>query len=271
MHQLTRKLSQQATFTSSPSILAIDDQEIFVDNLIFSNIGYKDFILIISSLVVIYFDDKEKGIAFIFNLFICQLIFITAFPRFFLHFYGIFTFGEGSVVLQSIITFIYLTLKEMIQVSTWTTMSIFGLNLISKYLIVNFILLNWVALHPKLQFIRKLPILYEVILSTIMVSSLMAITHLKESWNIEILKVLFDYFVHNHSSGIILVCFLILSLTLDFMDRYNLSITFRTFYEYLISTLCALHYPCKNITHSPILIEFNKDCFFLWVYFLDTF
>lgn len=119
MKQLTRRLSQQATFTASPSILAVDKQEIYLQKLEMATFNYLDLTCILGYCLISTFvlelpqSQCLKGCIYL-------LLFIICLPGLFLTFPGQFSFGEGSLIFQCLLLSIssYSNLMTLISTSS---------------------------------------------------------------------------------------------------------------------------------------------------------
>lgn len=107
MRQLTRKLSQQATFRTSPqSILAVNKQEIYLDNLEESKPNWIDlFIWTVYVLLCLFINLDYFQII---HSTACLLLFTICLPKLFLKQLGIWTFGEGCLLLQVLFTYLFI-------------------------------------------------------------------------------------------------------------------------------------------------------------------
>lgn len=110
MKQLTRRLSQQATFTdASPSILAVDKQEIYLQKLEFeaTTLTYLDFIVILSFYFIsIFILDLQQIESLKGSL--CLILFVICLPGLFLTFPDEqLSFGEGSLIFQCLLLSIF--------------------------------------------------------------------------------------------------------------------------------------------------------------------
>ena len=161
MQQLTRKLSQQATFTASPSLLAVDEQEILIKNLEQAQ-NAKIEALLIGIVTCFIFCHQNYEVADGLNYFLCSCFLSFTFHGFCLHHFNNFTLGEAIVILQSGTVFLSITIKDLVALSRETPMDgLIGLAL--RIVIADFIVLTSITLHPSLKFIRKLPYLFEVL------------------------------------------------------------------------------------------------------------
>ena len=105
MKQLTRKLSLQATFKASPSILAMPDQEFFWENLHeLSGLNVWDWATIgIHTLAIIlhmFIQDDFSQVQIVFISIIVDVVYLKLLPKLFLAYQGTFSFGEGCLFLQ---------------------------------------------------------------------------------------------------------------------------------------------------------------------------
>lgn len=162
MQQLTRKLSQQATFTASPSLLAVDEQEILLKNLEQpQNAKIEALIFGIVTCFIIFHQNYD--IADGLNYFLCSFFLSFTFHGFCLHYFDYFTLGEAAMILQSATIFLSNTFKDLATLSKETPIDgLMGLAL--RIGIANFIVLTSITLNPTLKFVRKLPYLFEVLL-----------------------------------------------------------------------------------------------------------
>ena len=157
MKQLTRKLSLQATFTSCPSILAIHEQEIYLENLDALTWSYADLALVFSHGAILHVLGFTWPIVAIGLT--CQLMYVLlVLPRIFVCFLGRFSFGEGCIIAQSAMLFVYVSSVELTGLQAWSNLNLSGVILKATALTILFV--NILELVPGLSWVKKLPYLH---------------------------------------------------------------------------------------------------------------
>ena len=231
MQQLTRKLSQQATFTASPSLLAVDEQEILIKNLEQPQNAMIE-TLVIGILAWFIFFHQNNDIADGLNYFLCSYFLSFTFRGFCLHYFNNFTLGEVAIILQSATIFLSNTFKDLTTLSRETPMDgLMGLAL--RIIIADFTVLTSITLNPSLKFIRKLPHLFDVLFWVLVLLTAMIPLQMV-NWNM-----LLASFQPMSCFVVLIFCSLIFQL--DFIKRYVICLYLRMYVNDDLDRLTRTH------------------------------
>jgi hypothetical protein len=221
MKQLARKLSQQATFTASPSILAMSDNEICFNNMEALTLGITDMTLVLCHILILIgyneFDMKIMIIGLI-----CHFFYMICLPQIYLNYPGMFSFGEGCLVAQSCLIFAYRTCLAILdQTSTSSDQDLSAysaLSLILKSITLTLLVVSICPLLPRLKWINQLPQVFPIMVLTVTI--LVTAPFMNNVLNAQIISKIFKHFInHGQTSGILVILWICQFSTTLFLIR----------------------------------------------------